>query len=155
MVSHFCGLEQRKAVAVRRVANNDVTASLSELVSETLHLVHAVQLVVHGHDKRESRAKRGQRCVQVDLAEEIEEKVGGSGAAIDDDEIRLFQRLDYTVEFAAIREVKKSCFGLKSFQRRILIVSVNGDMDDALVFEELDEIDGEETFADTTFAVQN
>jgi len=44
---------------------------------------------------------------------------------------------------------------MKPFQRRVLVVTVNRDMDDALVFEKLDEIDGEETFADAAFAIKD
>jgi hypothetical protein len=44
---------------------------------------------------------------------------------------------------------------VKPFQGRVLIVGVNGDVSYALVFEELDEIDGEKAFADTPFAVED
>jgi hypothetical protein len=44
---------------------------------------------------------------------------------------------------------------MKSFQRRVFIIAVNRDMGDALVFEELDEIDGEEAFADAAFAIKD
>ena len=44
---------------------------------------------------------------------------------------------------------------MKPFQRRVFVVAVNRDMGDALVFEELDEIDGEETFADAAFAIKD
>ena len=37
---------------------------------------------------------------------------------------------------------------MEAIQRRIFVVTVNGDMLDAFVFEVLDKIDGEEAFAD-------
>jgi hypothetical protein len=43
----------------------------------------------------------------------------------------------------------------KSLQSRVLVVRINCDVGDALVFEELDEIDCEEAFADTAFAVKD
>ena len=44
---------------------------------------------------------------------------------------------------------------MKPFQCRVFIIAVNRDMGDALVFEELDEIDGEEAFADAAFAIKD
>jgi hypothetical protein len=44
---------------------------------------------------------------------------------------------------------------MKPLQRRILVVTVNRDVRDAFVLEELDEIDGEETFPHTAFAVED
>src|SRR5258706_79398 len=44
---------------------------------------------------------------------------------------------------------------MKPFQRGIFIVAINGDMGDAFVLEELDEIHGEEAFADSAFAVED
>src|SRR5207247_1383343 len=45
----FGGLVQCEAVAMRRVADHDVTACSAELVGQALHLVHAVQFVIHWH----------------------------------------------------------------------------------------------------------
>jgi len=44
---------------------------------------------------------------------------------------------------------------MKPLERRIFVVAVNGGVGDAFVLEVLDEIDGEETFADAAFAVEN
>jgi hypothetical protein len=43
---------------------------------------------------------------------------------------------------------------MKPLQRRIFVVAINRDVRDAFVFEELNEVDGEETFADTAFAIE-
>src|SRR6266540_3273584 len=40
-------------------------------------------------------------------------------------------------------------------QSRILVVAINRDVGDAPVFEELDEVDGEEAFADAAFAIED
>src|SRR5207247_2112330 len=54
----FGGLVQCEAIAVRRVADHDVAACSAELVGQALHLVHAVQFVVHRHHQCQNRAKR-------------------------------------------------------------------------------------------------
>jgi predicted nuclease of restriction endonuclease-like (RecB) superfamily len=59
------------------------------------------------------------------------------------------------VEFTSVAQIEKPRVGMKPFQRRIFVVAVNRDMDDALVFQKLDKIDGEETFAHAAFAVKN
>src|SRR6266496_2917597 len=82
------------------------------------------------------------------------EQVRGRGAAVHDDQIRLLQRSKDAVEFTAVVQVEKSRVWVKPLQSRILVVGINGDVGDALVLEELDEIDGEEAFADTAFAVE-
>ena len=92
---------------------------------------------------------------QVNFGKEVNEQVGGRGTAVHDDQIRLFQRGENSVEFAPVVQVKKSRVGMKPFQRRVLVVAINRDMGDALVFEKLDEVDGEEAFADAAFAVEN
>ena len=47
----FGRFEQREAVAVRGVADHDVTALFAKMVGEPLNLVHAVRFVIHRHDK--------------------------------------------------------------------------------------------------------
>jgi len=54
----------------------------------------------------------------------------------------------------AVAQIEKPRVRMKPFQGRVLVVAVNRDMGDALVFEELDEIDGKETFADAAFAIR-
>ena len=44
---------------------------------------------------------------------------------------------------------------MKPFQRRVFVVGINSNVGAALVFEELNEIDGEEAFADAAFAVED
>jgi hypothetical protein len=44
---------------------------------------------------------------------------------------------------------------MKPFQGGILVVAVNRDMGNALVFEVLDKVDGEEAFANAAFAVKD
>ena len=71
-----------------------------------------------------------------------------------DDQIRLSPaRLKMPSSSRRLFKVEKSRIGMKPLQRRILVVAVNRGVSDALVFEELNEIDGEETFTDTAFAV--
>ena len=55
--AHFRRLEEREAVAVRRVADHDVAARLAKLVADSLNLIHAVHLVIHRHDESERRAE--------------------------------------------------------------------------------------------------
>ena len=101
------------------------------------------------------RAHRRQHGGQVNLGEVINEQVGGRGAAIHDDQIRFLQRGENAVEFTAVVQIEKPCVGMKPLQRRILVVAINRDVGDALVFEELDEVDGEEAFADAAFAIED
>lgn len=152
---HFGRLEQCEAVAVRRVANHDVTALFSELLGESLNLIHAIRFMIYWHDERECRSHRSQDGGQVNFGEIINEQVGGSGAAIHNDQIRLFQRPEDAIEFTPVVQVEKMRVWVEALQRRVLVVGVNGDVRDALVLEELDEVDGEEAFADTTLAVEN
>jgi hypothetical protein len=44
---------------------------------------------------------------------------------------------------------------MKAFQRGIFVVAVAGGELDVFVFEVLDEVDGKETFADTSLAVKD
>jgi hypothetical protein len=44
---------------------------------------------------------------------------------------------------------------MEAVQRRIFVVTVNGNVLDALVFQVLDKIDGEEAFSNTAFAVKD
>ena len=54
----FARFKDRETVAVRGIADNDVTAPVSEFVGEPLDLFHAVRLVVHRHDEREFCVER-------------------------------------------------------------------------------------------------
>src|SRR5262245_2773750 len=136
------------------IANHDIAAGLSKLVGEPLHLVHAVQLVVYGHDERERCAECRNNGGQVDLVEVIEKQIGRSGAAIDNNQVRLLHRSENAIEFAAIVEVEEKRFGMEPLQGRILVVAVDGDMGHAFVLEELDEIHSEETLTNASFAVE-
>ena len=111
--------------------------------------------MIHRHDERERRAEFGQHGGQVNLHEVVNEQVGGCCAAIHDNKVRLLQRAENAVEFAAISQVKKPRIGMKPLQRRVFVVAIYRSVGDAFVFEELDEVDGEEAFADTAFAVEN
>jgi hypothetical protein len=71
------------------------------------------------------------------------------------DQIGFGQGDESAVEDAAVVQVEKQGFGMKPFQRRVFVVAVNRDMSNALVLEELDIIDGKETFADTPLAVKD
>jgi hypothetical protein len=44
---------------------------------------------------------------------------------------------------------------MKAFQGGIFVVAVAGGKWNVSVFEVLDEVDGEETFADTAFAIED
>ena len=44
---------------------------------------------------------------------------------------------------------------MKPFQGGIFIIAVAGDVEGIFILEKLDEIDGKETFADTTLAIEN
>lgn len=135
--------------------HHDVTAFLPELVGKTLDLIHAVGLVVHRHDERERRTEFGQHGGQVNLSEVINEQVGGRGAAVHDNEVRLFKGGEDSVQFAAIVQVQKPRVGMKPFQRRVFVVGINRDMGNALVLEELDKVHREEAFADAALAVKD
>ena len=151
----LAGFKDREAVAMRGVADHDVVALFSEFFRESLDLIHAVGFVVHRHDQCEACPKRRKHGRQIDLAKIIYEQVGGCGAAIHDDQIGFCQCGKKVVEFTPVAQIEKPRVGMKPLQRRIFVVAVNRDMDDALVFQELDIIDGEETFADAAFAVKD
>lgn len=152
---HFGRFKQREALAVCCVANHDIVALLPELVGEALNLIHAVRLVVHRHDERERCTEFGHHGGQINLGEVINEQVRGRGSAIHDDETRFFESAENAVEFATVVEVKKSRIGMKPLQRRVLVVTINRDVRDAPVFEELHEVDGEEAFSDAAFAIED
>ena len=44
---------------------------------------------------------------------------------------------------------------VKPFQRRVFVVAVTGDKGNGFIFQILNQIDGEKTFADAAFAVQD
>src|ERR1019366_1070350 len=76
-------------------------------------------------------------------------------AAIHDDQIRFVQHGENRINFGRVGDIEKQGFGMKPFQRRIFVVGINGDVGDVVIFEELDKIDGEETFADAALAVDD
>ena len=75
--------------------------------------------------------------------------------AIHDNQVRLLQRAENAVEFTPVVQIEKPGVGMKPLQRRIFVVTINRDVRDAPVFEELDEVDGEEAFAYTAFAIED
>ena len=151
----FAGFKNGEAVAVRGVANDNVIAPVFEFIGHSLNLINAVRFVIHRHDQGELGVKRCQHGWQINFVEKINKQVGGCGAAIHDDQICLCQRGKNGVKVTPFAQIEKPRVGMKPFQRRVLVVAVNRDMGDALVFEELDEIDGEETFADAAFAIKD
>jgi len=44
---------------------------------------------------------------------------------------------------------------METLQCRIFVVGINGDVGDGIIFEKLNEIDGEKTFADAALAVDD
>ena len=74
---------------------------------------------------------------------------------IHDNKVRLLQGGENAVEFTTLFQIKESGVRVKPFQRGILVVAINGNVSDAFVLEELDEIHGEEAFADSAFAVED
>src|SRR5438445_263940 len=151
----FGGLVQREAVAMRRVADHDVAACSAELVGEALHLVHAVQFVIHGHHQGQKRAERLEHSGGFNFTEVFEKQLAGSGATIHNHEVRLLQRTENAVELAPVCEIEELHVRVKALQSRILVVAINRDVGDALVFEKLDEVDGEEAFANAAFAIED
>jgi len=151
----FGGLVQCEAVAMRRVADHDVAAGSAELVGEALHLVHAVQFVIHGHHQGQNRAERLEHSGGFNFTEVFEKQLAGSGATIHNHEVRPLQRTEDTVELAPVSELEELHVRVKPLQSRILVVAINRDVGDALVFEELDEVDGEEAFANAAFAIED
>src|SRR5206468_6631573 len=85
----------------------------------------------------------------------FEKQLAGSGATIHNHEVRSLQRTENTVELAPVCEIEELRVRVKPLQSRILVVAVNRDVGDALVFEELDEVDGEETFSNAAFAIED
>ncbi len=59
------------------------------------------------------------------------------------------------VEFPQISQIHEPGIRVKTFQGRILVVRVDGDMGHLLVFEVLNEIRGKEAFPNSTLAVEN
>ena len=151
----FARFKNGEAVTVRSVANDNVIATVFEFIGHSLNLIHAVRFVIHRHDQGELGVKRGKHGVQINFVEKINKQVGGCGAAIHDDQIRFSESGKNGIEVTAFAQIEKPRVGMKPFQGRVLVVAVNRDMGDALVFEELDEIDGKETFADAAFAIKD
>src|ERR1041385_5632646 len=65
------------------------------------------------------------------------------------------QRTENTVELSLVCDIEELYVRVKPLQSRILVVAINRDVGDALVFEELDEINGEEAFANAAFAIED
>ena len=73
-------------------------------------------------------------------------------------ECRSFRRSargNQFVEFPQVGEIHEPGVRVKSFQGRVLVIRVNGDMGHLLVFEVLNEIRGKEAFSNSTLAVEN
>ena len=118
-------------------------------------MVHAVQFVIHGHHQGQNRAERLEHSGGFNFGEVIEKQLAGCGAAIHNHEVRPLQRTENTVELALACDVEELRVRMKPLQSRILVVAINRDVGDALVFEELDEVDGEEAFANAAFAIED
>jgi len=151
----FARFKDGETVTVRGIANDNVIAPVFEFIGHSLNLINAVRFVVHRHDQGEFGVKRSKHGGQINFVEKINKQVGGCGAAIHDDQIRFSESGKNGVEVTSFAQIEKPRVGMKPFQGRVLIVAVNRDMGDALVFEELDEIDGEETFANAAFAIKD
>lgn len=151
----FAGFKNGEAVAVRCVANHNVIAPVFEFIGHSLNLINAVRFVIHRHDQCELGVKRGKHGGQINFVEKINKQVGGCGAAIHDHQIRFSESGKNGIEVTPFAQIEKPRVGMKPFQGRVLIIAVNRDMGDALVFEELNEIDGEEAFADAAFAIKD
>ena len=113
----FGRLKQCKVVAVGGITDHDVVAFLSELVGQPLNLIHAVGLVVDWHEKRERRAHGGQHRGQINDLEIVNEKVGGSGAAIHHHQIGFLQSaVKISVQSAPVGQVKEEGIRMKPIQ---------------------------------------
>jgi hypothetical protein len=56
----------------------------------------------------------------------------------------LFQGVEHAIHVARVGQVHELGFGVEAFEGGILLVAVDGDEGDVLVFEVLDQVDGEE-----------
>ena len=151
----FGGLVQSEAVAMRRVADHDVAARSAELVGQALHLVHAVQFVIHRHHQCQNRAERLEHNGGFNFDEVIEKQLAGRRAAIHNNEVRPLQRTENAVNLAPVCQIQELGVRVKPLQSRTLVVAINGDVSDVPVFEILNEVDGEEAFAHTALAVED
>ena len=57
--------------------------------------------------------------------------------------------------FTMVQEQRTCLHCRKPLQGRVLVVGVNGGMGNAFVLEILDEVDGEEAFADSALSIEN
>src|SRR5205814_8562932 len=65
------------------------------------------------------------------------------------------RRAEHRVERARICEVEKLGIRMEPLEGRVLVVAVESDVSNLMVFEVLDEVDGEEAFADSAFAIED
>src|SRR5439155_9817267 len=140
---------------MRRVSDHDVAASSAELIGQALHLVHAVQFVVHRHHQCQNRTEHLEHSRGFNFTEVFEKQLAGRSPTIHNHEIGPLQRTENAVELALVCDVEELHVSVKSLQSRILVVAINRDVGDALVFEELDEVDGKEAFANAAFAIED
>src|ERR1019366_4622814 len=134
---------------------NQVSGIVIEPVGDVANLFQAVSFVIHRHDEIQGCANLFKQIKDSHLVKIIEEDVGRGRAAIHDDQICFVQHGENRINVRRVGDVEKPSFWMETLQRRVFVVGINGDVGDAVVFEELDKIDGEETFADAALAVDD
>src|SRR5207247_9729845 len=82
-------------------------------------------------------------------------QLAGRRAAIHNNEIRLLRRTENNVGLAPVCQIHELRVSVKTLQRRILVVAINSDVSDVLVFEILNEVDGKETFAHAALTIED
>ena len=140
---------------MNRSADDEVSATVTQFLDQPLNLFDAVQFCTHGHGKGESRVQAGQQRRQVSTGEKVQKQVRRSGPTIDNDQIGFIQGLDHRVKSARTGQVEETRLGMKPLERRVFVVAVESRVRELPVFEVLDEIDGEETFAHAALAVED
>jgi hypothetical protein len=107
-------------------------------------------------------ANHGKRCAEhfqklehPHLGEVTEKDVGGGRTAINNHQVARFEAGEQFVNLLQFPEVDEFGFPVKTLERRVLVVGIEGAMLDLVIFEILDKVRREEALSDAAFAVND
>jgi hypothetical protein len=126
------------------IANNDVVGFVIEFLNHTLDLVQTVSFVIDRHQQRQPGFEDSENRSQVNRFEVTQKDFGRCGTTVHNDHICSFEGAEHLVQQSRLIEVKEAGVGMKSLQGGILVVGI-ARHERYAVFEELDEVHGEET----------
>ena len=137
------------------VANDQEIGLGRYRVYHPLNLINAVQFMIDRAGNGQARVEAFEDGRHFCFVEVIQEDTGGRRSAIHHHDVAFEERVHHAVYVRRMVGVNETDFRMEPFEGRVFVITVEGRMADMAVFEVLDEVDGEEAFADAAFAVED